>query len=189
MKRKTRKPKKKASPKVSNGNTPHYLLKKEKTADGISDELDQWVNDTDVPAFREFRGQYRTRTRKDAMLAALMKTLGVVSMACQMIGIARKTHYEWRREDEAYDQACEDLIEVKKDFVEHALMKAVSAGEVSAVIFANRTLNRDRGYIERSEVLNTFGATKNITITIPSNDHSDEPTQIEDAQVLPGADL
>jgi transcriptional regulator of acetoin/glycerol metabolism len=39
-----------------------------------------------------------TDTRKQAMLHALEKTLGVVTSAARQVGIERTTHYNWMKE-------------------------------------------------------------------------------------------
>ena len=46
--------------------------------------------------------QDRTLKGKVAMLEALEQTLGVVTTACKMVGIERKTHYNWLEKDEDY---------------------------------------------------------------------------------------
>jgi len=40
--------------------------------------------------------------KKTAMLKALESTLGVVTSACEIVGIDRTTHYRWLQEDEDY---------------------------------------------------------------------------------------
>jgi hypothetical protein len=44
-----------------------------------------------------------------------------------------------------------EVEQIKKDFFEEGLLKLVKAGDSSATIFGNRTLNRDRGYGEVTE--------------------------------------
>jgi transcriptional regulator of acetoin/glycerol metabolism len=41
-------------------------------------------------------------TLKKAMIAALEKSLGIVTTACKTVGIDRGSHYNWMREDEEY---------------------------------------------------------------------------------------
>ncbi len=47
--------------------------------------------------------------------------------------------------------------EAKKDLFESALVGLVKQGEPSAVVFANKTLNRDRGYNDKVEVTHVLG--------------------------------
>ena len=39
---------------------------------------------------------------KRMMISALEKTLGVVTSACKIVGIARSTHYNWYDNDRDY---------------------------------------------------------------------------------------
>ena len=42
---------------------------------------------------------------KRMMISALEKTLGVVTSACKIVGIARSTHYNWYDNDRDYRDA------------------------------------------------------------------------------------
>lgn len=88
-------------------------------------------------------------TLKKAMIAAMRKSLGVVTTAAEKAGIDRSTHYEWLKTDPAYKAEIEALVEVKRDFVESKLMTLVNAGDTSATIFCAKVLLKKRGYIER----------------------------------------
>ena len=74
---------------------------------------------------------------------------GNITMACKNLGIARKTFYNWLKE-ETFKAAIEelDIVERKKDRIEDALMKKIEAGDATAIIFACKTIAKDRGYIE-----------------------------------------
>jgi len=90
--------------------------------------------------------------KKVAMVQALTKSLGVVKMACESVGISRQTHYNWLKDDEAYQQACDNLPEVVLDFAEHHLHKLISQGNPAATIFLLKTKGKKRGYVERQEI-------------------------------------
>jgi len=90
--------------------------------------------------------------KKVAMVQALTKSLGVVKMACESVGISRQTHYNWIKDDEAYKQACDNLPEVVLDFAEHHLHKLISQGNPAATIFLLKTKGKRRGYVERQEI-------------------------------------
>jgi hypothetical protein len=87
--------------------------------------------------------------QKKAMLEALKKSLGIVAHACESVGIARKTHYEWLDSDPAYRAAVDDIGELQVDFVESALMKRIKEGDTTGIIFYMKTKGRKRGYSER----------------------------------------
>ena len=44
-------------------------------------------------------------TLKKAMIEALEQSLGIVTTACKKVGINRKTHYDWLKNDEDYAAA------------------------------------------------------------------------------------
>lgn len=90
--------------------------------------------------------------KKRAMVEALTKALGVVKMACESVGISRQTHYNWLKEDEAYQEACTNIPDIVLDFAEHHLHKLISEGNVSATIFYLKTKGKGRGYIEKQEI-------------------------------------
>lgn len=90
--------------------------------------------------------------KKKAMISALERSLGVVTIACKEVGIARKTHYEWYKEDEDYRNAVDDLADVALDFAESMLHKQIQEKDTTATIFYLKTKGKKRGYIERTEV-------------------------------------
>ena len=128
----------------------------------------------------EDKGQNVT-IKKDAMLQALTSTLGNVTEAAEKIGIARKTHYEWLKDDPEYSAAVASLKNVALDFAESQLKKLMEGAErqalthdgevvtikdapnTSAVIFYLKTQGKQRGYVERQELSTEI---KSINITI-----------------------
>ncbi len=69
-------------------------------------------------------------TRKEAMLEALELTLGIVTDACKIIGIARQTHYDWIANDEDYKKSVESIMEISLDFVESKLFETIRGVEL-----------------------------------------------------------
>jgi len=94
----------------------------------------------------------KTDIHKKAMIEALEKSLGVVTSACKQVGIARQTHYEWYKEDTAYQAAVDELSDVAIDFAESQLHKQIKEGNSTATIFFLKTKGKKRGYVERQEV-------------------------------------
>lgn len=104
--------------------------------------------------------------QKKAMVKAMEKSLGIVKTACENVGIARSTHYLWMEEDANYKAEINDLLELKRDFVESKLLKLVDGGDTAATIFAAKSLLKSRGYIERQEIT---GADGPVVIKIESS--------------------
>ena len=94
----------------------------------------------------------KTDIHKKAMIEALNKSLGVVTIACKEVGISRQTHYEWYKEDEEYHKAVDDISDVALDFAESMLHKQIQDRDTTATIFYLKTKGKRRGYIERQEV-------------------------------------
>ncbi len=90
------------------------------------------------------------------MLEALEKTLGIVTTACNQVGINRKTHYQWLKLDPAYKEAVDEIRNVAGDFVESSLMKCIKEGKEASIIFYCKTKLRNRGYIEKQEMSHTL---------------------------------
>lgn len=111
---------------------------------------------------------------KKGMIEALEKSLGIVSTACQSVGISRQTHYRWLSEDPEYKQQVDDISEMAIDFVEsklHEKIEGVTMGKMvdgrqvvydlapsdTAIIFYLKTKAKKRGYIEKTEVEQSGG--------------------------------
>ena len=86
------------------------------------------------------------------MIEALEASLGVVTTACETVGISRKTHYEWLKIDPEYKEAVESVADIALDFAESQLHKQIQNGEVSSTIFYLKTKGKKRGYVERTEI-------------------------------------
>jgi hypothetical protein len=91
-------------------------------------------------------------TLKRAMLKALEKSLGVVTTAANIVGITRKTHYDWLLKDHNYAQEVAELENITLDFAESQLHKQVKEGNTTATIFLLKTKGKKRGYVERQEI-------------------------------------
>ena len=88
---------------------------------------------------------------KKSMIAALEKSLGVVTTACKSVGIARSTHYEWYKTDANYKSDVDDIADIALDFVETQLHKQIADKDTAATIFYLKTKGKKRGYIERTD--------------------------------------
>ena len=90
--------------------------------------------------------------KKQAMLEALEKSMGVVSTACQLVGISRQAHYDWLAKDEAYKKAVSDIENVALDFAESKLFKNIEKAKEASIFFYLKTKGKKRGYVERQEI-------------------------------------
>lgn len=93
----------------------------------------------------------QTAKNKENLLKALKKSLGVVSTACDNVGITRPTFYSYLQNDSRFRQAVEEINERTLDFAESSLFRQIDEGNTTATIFYLKTRGKDRGYVERVE--------------------------------------
>ena len=103
------------------------------------------------------------------MLEALEQSLGVVTTACKVVGIERKTHYNWLEHDKDYKAAVKSIEDVAIDFAESQLHKQIKKGSTQATVFYLKTKGKKRGYVERQEHELSGGA-RPINIQIDIDD-------------------
>lgn len=94
----------------------------------------------------------KSDTKKEQMIEALGKSLGVVTTACQSVGISRDTHYRWLKDDPDYKTRVDELENIALDFAESHLHMLIKDGSAAATIFYLKTRGKRRGYVERQEV-------------------------------------
>ena len=95
--------------------------------------------------------------KKEALLKALEKSLGVVTTACKQLEISRATYYRWLSEDEEFSKSAKEIQDVALDFVESKLFEQIQESSTAATIFYLKTKGKRRGYVERSELDLTSG--------------------------------
>lgn len=119
------------------------------------DELDDMDrDDTALERVEEMLGMAGSRSRQYLFVHAMIQNNFMVTPAARKVGASVATVKKWMEDDEFRD-LLEEIKFAKKDFVEGKLMDLVEARETPAVIFANKTLNADRGYGNKMEVAHT----------------------------------
>jgi hypothetical protein len=104
---------------------------------------------------------------KKALIEALTANLGNATKACAAVGIARKTYYEYLKEDD-FKAEVESIEDSNLDFAESKLRELINgvtlategeepiiyktAPNVTATIFYLKTKGKKRGYIEKQEI-------------------------------------
>lgn len=94
------------------------------------------------------------RVRQKLFVYALMKHNFNESRAAKMLNVSPGTRARWS-DDAGFQRLMGAVMAEKKDLFESSLIRLVKSGNASAVMFANRTLNRDRGYSEKTVVEHT----------------------------------
>ena len=88
--------------------------------------------------------------KKESMLKALEKSLGIVTVACKNSDVPRSTYYKWLNEDEDFALAVKEIENIALDFAESQLHKQISDNSTPATIFYLKTKGKSRGFIEQN---------------------------------------
>jgi hypothetical protein len=89
--------------------------------------------------------------RQILFLTAWMRFKFSTAKALRFTGLKRDTVNNWMTSPR-FKKMMAELQEAKRDFYEDALIGCVLRGETPAIIFANKTINKDRGYGESKDV-------------------------------------
>lgn len=96
-----------------------------------------------------------TEFKKKAFIKAYKKAFGNVSQSCLAIGIDRSTYYDWIKKDEKFKKKIEEAEPQERflDFLESKLVEQINGGNTTSIIFALKTKGKNRGYVERQEIV------------------------------------
>lgn len=112
----------------------------------------------------------KVNTHKKELLKALDEYKGIVSTACDSVGLSRTTFYNYVNEDPEFSKQVEESQERAIDFVEGKLFEKINgitlqsfnskgdsvvydqAPSDTAIIFYLKTKGKKRGYVEKQEV-------------------------------------
>ena len=64
--------------------------------------------------------------KKESLLKALEKSLGIVTVACKNADVPRSTFYKWLKEDEDFARDVKDIENIALDFAESQLHKQIA---------------------------------------------------------------
>jgi hypothetical protein len=123
---------------------------------------------------RTFLQEKGTTTTQYLFLYALTRSAFNVSTAMKKLCISKSTFDQWQN-DPVFKQLINEVQWHKKNFFEDHLTRLVKEGDSAATIFANKTLNKDRGYQDSKTVdVNVSGSINHNYITINELDLSFE---------------
>lgn len=104
--------------------------------------------------------------RKQLYAHALACSNWNVNVAMQMCGISHNELKKWQQSDEDFLQLMHELEFYKRNFWEQQLHNLVARQDKDAVLFVNKTINRDRGYGEAMTVTHKGTVSQHHTGTI-----------------------
>jgi hypothetical protein len=94
----------------------------------------------------------KNKKKKSQFIAMLEECYGIISTACDAVGINRSTFYRWCNDDEEFRKSAVDVEEVAIDFVESKLLNCIEEGNITAIIFYLKTKGKQRGYSEKYKI-------------------------------------
>ena len=105
----------------------------------------------------------------EQVIDAIRRNNGLLAAAARDLGIDRVTVYRYVKRYPTIAPALEDARETTLDFAEGQLMKAVKAGNVTAIMFLLKTVGKSRGYVDRQEVTGADGGPLSIKLNWGDN--------------------
>lgn len=112
----------------------------------------------------------KTLHTKKALIVAMRESLGIVTTACQTVGVSRTTYYEYLRTDKNFKTSIDDIENIALDFVEGQLLKQIQENNPTSTIFYLKTKGKSRGYIEPQHIKVDITGTIMINIDPDDND-------------------
>jgi len=92
------------------------------------------------------------RVRQELFIYAWISGNFSISEALRKVNISRTTLERWKTQDPDFAKLIEEIHWHKKNFFEDHLCRLVAGGDSGAIIFVNKTYNRDRGYNEKFDI-------------------------------------
>ena len=88
--------------------------------------------------------------RQYLFLHALICSNFRIQVALRRIGISYHEFCRWKEEDPDFPLLIDEIMWHRGNFFEDRLSMAVVGGDTTAIVFANRTFNRERGYDDKN---------------------------------------
>jgi hypothetical protein len=101
---------------------------------------------------------------KEAIKNAIEQAHGLIKPAATSLGVTRKTLYVWINDDEELKDLVMQERESLIDLAESRLFQNVNDGDTVSILFALKTLGKNRGYIEKQEI---DYSEKTIKVNVP----------------------
>lgn len=109
-------------------------------------------------------------TVKDShIIKALEQTKGQIHLAARRLGISPQTIYNHAEKSQKIRECIDNQRGEMIDTAELALYNAVLKGEPWAVQYTLKTIGKDRGYVEKTEIDSKVENSGNIIVYLPGN--------------------
>ncbi len=122
-------------------------------AQEIFDELRKFETEKNgIKMVEALFDQQGKKVRQHIYLHALVAKNFHAAKACTFVGISRSTVTKWAATDPDFALMLNEINSAKGDLFESAFIQLIQSGDSSAIIWANKTFNADRGYSEKVNV-------------------------------------
>lgn len=115
----------------------------------VWDKLESFDDEPNILRRSDLLRQQPEKIKQHLFIHTLIASTFNINEACRKVQVSKMTYDRWMITDPNFGRLVEEVLWHKKNFYEAALTGLVSQGDTSAIIFANRTMNRDRGYDQR----------------------------------------
>jgi hypothetical protein len=95
----------------------------------------------------------------EQIVKAIRKAAGMVSVAARALGCDTQTIYNRMKDVPDVKRAVDDARDDLLDRAESKLLEEIEKNNITAIIFALKTVGKSRGYIERQEITTPDGIT------------------------------
>lgn len=116
----------------------------------VWDKIEFWSECVNSKRVQDILDGQSKHVRQSLWLHTYMAYGFNASEACRKLCMSRGTLAKWKL-DSGFKSLMKEMVWHRNNFFETALISRVSAGDTQAIIFANKTINRKRGY---GDVLN-----------------------------------
>ena len=89
---------------------------------------------------------------KKELLEALEENYGLVSVACQKIGIGRTSFYRYLESDQTFADQVREIRDKNIDLVEDKLIQKILACDTASIIFYLKCKGKHRGWSEKQQI-------------------------------------
>lgn len=119
----------------------------------LYEEITYWTDHAEGPEKIEALLQpHGDKVRQNLWLHAMIESNFDAGAACKVVNISKRTIQRWTDEDPDFPALLDEINWHKQNFFENALIGLATMRDSKAVIHANKTLNRNRGYGERLDI-------------------------------------
>jgi hypothetical protein len=117
-------------------------------------ELTRWEREKNPKRFKKlmFESRGNLKVRQTLFIYSLLTNNFNIATSCAMIGISRTAYHKWVDNDPEFAEMLQEVWSAYKDHFRSALIGAVEDGDIQAIIFANKTVNRDYGFGDKVQV-------------------------------------